>query len=193
MWTPVAKPTGTPYTGIAKPTSGYTIRAGMLTLFPAPVTYAVTRTFGKAWTAITKPGGQYLGSELVVNGTFDGNANGWLLDSGWTYVSNHVHNDGSTTFIGQITSTILGGLTYRFQFDVSNSNNGRLVGGFDDPSGLLFDITTATNGHYTFDGTAVGNIPDIFIGSQGFSGDIDNVSVKQIITGQNWTSISKPT
>lgn len=54
-WTNVSKPGAQSYTGVAKPTLGFALRAGMATGLICPPTYAVTRTFGIIYTNISKP------------------------------------------------------------------------------------------------------------------------------------------
>ena len=61
-YTNIAKPTGTSYTDVAKPTfpgSGTTIRAGMITGLLIPLTYATEHTFPgpSSYTNVSKPAG----------------------------------------------------------------------------------------------------------------------------------------
>ena len=77
--------------------------------------------------------------------------------------------------------------TYKITFNISNSNNGRLliyIGG----NSVTIDITNATNGTHTFYGKADGENYLIFRNdTSGFEGSIDNVSVKQVDPNNYWT------
>lgn len=56
-YTKVPKPSGNVYTNLAKPSNGFTLRAGMITALIMPVTYSVTKTIGNAYTKVNKPSG----------------------------------------------------------------------------------------------------------------------------------------
>ncbi|QIG89311.1 hypothetical protein G6R40_06285 [Chryseobacterium sp. POL2] len=45
-------------------------------------------------------------TELVTNGTFTGNANGWTLGTGWTYISNYINNQNNGSNNYALTQTL---------------------------------------------------------------------------------------
>lgn len=48
------------------------------------------RVYSRAGYTLDGVASVNLGSELLTNGTFTGNANGWTLQSGWAYNNNNV-------------------------------------------------------------------------------------------------------
>lgn len=65
--------------------------------------------------------GETIGSELVTNGTFTGNATGWTLPTGWTYSSNTlVHSANGTGAATPSTAIIVyAGLEYCYSITIS--------------------------------------------------------------------------
>ncbi|WP_456233886.1 beta strand repeat-containing protein [Soonwooa purpurea] len=45
-------------------------------------------------------------TELVTNGTFTGNANGWTLGTGWTYINNYINNQNNGSNNYALTQTL---------------------------------------------------------------------------------------
>ena len=64
-------------------------------------------TEGLQGTLIVKNPEPTYGAEVIVNGTFDGNANGWALGEGWTYANSKVSFSGShpNSWLQQVVST----------------------------------------------------------------------------------------
>jgi len=128
------------------------------------------------------------GSELIVNGDF-------ATDSDWSYnnpldsIENGTFNavDSSNTRLQQNFATpLVSGKTYRIEFTISNYVKGQIVpqllgvttGGVTAYSnGTFVDYIKATSNYTGFRFL-------LKINDGGFTGSIDNVSVKEV--GQNW-------
>lgn len=73
-----------------------------------------------SYTKIANP--LILGSELLTNGMFSGNANSWTLGSNWAYSSaNVLHTSGATADLKQSGLSIADGASYRVVFSVSGT------------------------------------------------------------------------
>ncbi len=126
--------------------------------------------------------GQWLGQNLVVNGAFTGNPDGWTLTGGWSYFSNNIIFNGSGGSAFQ-SLDIVTGKTYRVQFTVSQISGGSLYYGLGD-SGLDNFITG--DGVYSFDVVAGGLNTNVIFSDVSGSADgclLDNVSVKEVFEG----------
>lgn len=55
---------------------------------------------------------------LVTNGTFTGSATGWTLGTGWSYSSNEVRNNGSSTGTLKQSNVVTPGQTYYLSYDM---------------------------------------------------------------------------
>ena len=63
-----------------------------------------------------------LGSELITNGNFDGNASTWILDNGWTYNDNNVqYDDVSNVAPLRKVLVLTEGVKYRLEFTVGGN------------------------------------------------------------------------
>jgi hypothetical protein len=129
---------------------------------------------------------EQIGSELVTNGNFETDSD-WIKETGWS-ISDGKANKTSTVasnFAQLNTGVFTNNNTYKITFNISNSNDGRLliyIGG----NSVTIDITNTTNGTHTFYAKADGQDYLIFRNdTSGFQGSIDNVSIKEV--GQNWT------
>jgi hypothetical protein len=141
--------------------------------------------------------GNILGTEMLTNGAFTGNANNWILATGnWSYTSNAVNQvgDGNGALVQNSTSMISNitiGNTYKLQFTITNwaptsSQNGRLnisAGGTQLPP-------ISTDGIKTLYFTAVESNTNLSFISTGTTPrlTIDSISLKQV-TGGNATII----
>ena len=105
----------------------------------------------------------FASTELVTNGSFDSNANGWALsgDTSFTGVSNgsyHFGSTGSDAYLTQLLSTTSGG-QYVLSFDLwSNNANGAHFGAtFGGQS--VYTTQNAAFGvtHFSFNVSASGN------------------------------------
>lgn len=201
VWTSVAKPSSSNYTNVNA--------LGKEQYDQSDLTYDSATTYYDGinpdqWTEVAKPTGEGWGPDLVTNGGFDGNADGWYIgDAGAYNFDNMVIFDsggGSGTLaFGQNLPTIENGVTYRVEFDVvppqtssPDENTGRVQLG--DNSSVNFPGFV---GHVSLDIVAEvltpGNGAISF--SRGFfldAGYIDNVSVKEFVDGPAWTKVAKP-
>jgi hypothetical protein len=125
-----------------------------------------------------------IGNEQITNGNFSDGENNWSFGTGWSII------DGKATVVNQtgwLTTTgapILANKQIKLQFDVVLTGGTlRVKNNTND-----FDETFNTVGSYTITryystGGSASNLQFPNYGS-GFSGSIDNVSVKQV--GQDW-------
>jgi len=124
-----------------------------------------------------------VGSELIVNGTFTGNANNWVLGTGWAYNSNNIRKTaGVATSARQILSslTISDGI-YKVTYTVSNRTAGTLTPTLN--TGLTNYSGAASSSNATFTTYIKAFLAcDTFLltASSAFDGDIDNVSIKRV-------------
>ena len=122
-----------------------------------------------------------LGNELVTNGSFSDDSD-WNKGTGWTISDGKAIKTGTvaSNFDQLNTGVFTNNKTYKITFNISNSNDGRLliyIGG----NSVTIDITNATNGTHTFYAKADGENYLIFRNdTSGFQGSIDNVSVKEL-------------
>jgi hypothetical protein len=115
-----------------------------------------------------------LGSELVTNGDFEDGSTGWVIEAVWTiqdgYASGNGANGASQELTQSNVTTI--GKTYKVTYDISNYVSGDVVVGSGD--------LQSGNGTVTEYWEAVQ--PTLKIrGNNFFNGDIDNISVKEVI------------
>lgn len=159
-------------------------------------------------------GGTTLGPELMVNGSFDGNADGWRVyngnvDSGplpldgWAYGSNNaVHSLSFGPGLGQNIG-LLAHTDYQVQFTVGGSSgsvnfsmNESTVAGPFTPGTIVNQIISSAGYDGDFDGLF------IFAPTSDFDGTISAVSVKQLVPttvaqnniryGDLWISLPSP-
>ena len=124
--------------------------------------------------------GPTYGSELITNGSFTGNANGWTLNTGWAYDSNNVVHSSGTGMLEQSIVYAGTSTTYLVSFDISNYVSGNFT--------VWYNRNTTTGVTYSGDGTKTFSITLNLTGSTYFGiapstdfvGNIDNISVKQV-------------
>ena len=132
-----------------------------------------------------------LGAEVVTNGDFATDSN-WNKGTGFTISGGKANAASATSDFTQTISFTLG-KTYRLTYTISNYSAGSLrtnigaylVGGTRSSNGTFTDLLTPTNGS--------SNSFLYFEGLGGFTGSIDNVSVKEVsgfgtISGATWTN-----
>ena len=115
-----------------------------------------------------------IGDELVTNGDFATDSD-WNKETGWSI------SGGKANKVGAIASNFYqnvftSGKKYRLTFEISNSNNGRLLIYFG--GSVSEDILSASDGVYTFDNVA--NQGTLIFRNVNWTGSIDNVSVKEV-------------
>ena len=118
-----------------------------------------------------------IGSELVVNGSFDTNSD-WTLGSGWSIENGKATSDGTASNLDQ-SGTFLSGKTYKVTYDVLDYVSGDIRFRFTGTSNENGTLRSA-NGTYTEYITLTNNQSVLRFPSSAFNGSIDNISVKQI-------------
>ncbi len=131
-----------------------------------------------------------LGSEVVTNGTFDTDSD-WNKGTGWTISGGKANASSATSDFTQTISYTLG-KTYAITYTISNYSSGSvrtllgayIAGTTRSSNGTFIDFITPTN--------PSSNSFLYFEGITGFSGSIDNVSLKEVsgfgtISGATWT------
>ena len=117
---------------------------------------------------------QYLGEELVTNGSFDADID-WYKTAGWTIANGVATHTGTQSLIGQVNILTIG-KTYKISFDLSNADGSNYV--------RLLTSQYPNGANYTSDGTitvyTTTNITPLYIYGVG-NITIDNVSVKEQI------------
>ena len=120
-----------------------------------------------------------LGSEEIVNGTFDNGSANWTLGSSWSVNNGLAYTDGSAqNFISQNVGLITG-KKYNLSFDISNrvGTDGCIV----IFGGNTFSGNAFANGTQTFQAVANGGIELRIYGFNGNTYNLDNVSVKEYL------------
>jgi hypothetical protein len=141
---------------------------------------------------LDKSQGLMLGSDVVVNGNFSGGSTGWVTTTGWTIAGGSANGVATSAFLYQTNANILVNRYYEFTFTVSN-----YVAGSVRPflgATVTYGTFVSGNGTYTqrFCPTAAGN--ELGFGGSGFTGSIDNISVKEVTGNHAFqaTSASRP-
>jgi hypothetical protein len=134
--------------------------------------------------AIPFGAGATFGSDVVVNGTFTGNATGWTLGGGggapdWAYATNNVThgNSGGTTALQPSTPlTVVSGHTYKVQFTLSSWSAGTVTSSIGGTSG------SAVGANLTFSETltAASTANLLFTPTTTLVATIDTISVQDI-------------
>lgn len=134
-----------------------------------------------------------LGPELVTNGTFTGNADGWTLGQNWAYGTNNVVLTLDAATEGKLSQTISGiesGALYLVTWTQTHSvaNNGTIqaaLGGLFAGSAVSFPTANAGSLTAVVFATASGDLELSFTPSQASGGTgtitLDNISVKELI------------
>ena len=121
-----------------------------------------------------------LGSELVTNGGFTGGSTGWALGSGWAYSSNAINATSTSSVCYQDIAAMQSNITYTVTYQISNYSGGNIQWRFGG-TGTVDGVTRNANGTYTesFTNSSSGD-KRLFLSPSGFTGTIDNVSVKEV-------------
>jgi hypothetical protein len=121
---------------------------------------------------------------LLANGNFDGNANGWTLGAGWTYNSNRVnHTDESTADIQTAANVFQAGKQYFIKLETALMGSTLLSAGDGTNQIVLTSIPEAIDGMmlrtclFTATADAPLHIRPIDGPPDFMHGSIDNVSV----------------
>ena len=127
------------------------------------------------------------GSELITNGDFSTDSN-WTKGSGWSILNGKAISDGSGNYQSISQSCLVSpiGKTYKVTYEVSDYVSGEvrcILGGFTlgqiiSSNGLVTEYLTVSN-------ASSNTFVYLETRGSGFTGSIDNVSVKEV--GQDWT------
>lgn len=201
-WTTVPKPTGTNYTNVNPVGKEQYDQPSIMYNDPNVFYDGVNQN---QWTDVAKPTSpaQY-GPELVVNGTFDGNADNWILDTNWSYGDHNIVHIPSTQDSAKQDIGIESIKNYRLIFNLQTLSGNQLeVAGLNDGEESEFFVVSyeANEGSQPGIKTIDFNTPtDIgsgimtlrFQGFSTFNGSLTNVSLKEIISFSQWTKVPKP-
>ncbi len=119
--------------------------------------------------------------ESVTNGTFATDLTGWTgTNWAWNAATTARHTAGSTSALTQAGLAGVVGKLYKLTYAISNSTTGTITPSF---GGVTMDADTgnATFTHYMIAGTT-GTLA--LTPTSAFDGDIDNVSVKEVLSGR---------
>jgi hypothetical protein len=127
-----------------------------------------------------------LGPELVRNGGFDGNADGWTLGEGWAYGNNNIVATNASGILIQTydPSVLVNGATYRVTYTISGYVDGRYRAQIYGTLQVGQGTDREANGTYTEDITISEDtaaqdrfrITTVITGSA----TIDNISVRKV-------------
>lgn len=133
------------------------------------------------WIATLQLAPATVGSELVTNGAFTSDSS-WTKGAGWAYSSpdqNMEHTPGSSASLSQSISIAANNL-YACTFYITGRTAGIAAPKIGGTSGQSISGNTSSTQYLLATGTgALEIVPDTY-----FDGSVDNVSVKQVITGQ---------
>jgi hypothetical protein len=124
------------------------------------------------------PSPQYIGSELVTNGTFDTDSD-WTKGTGWSISGGTASSDGTQTANANLDQTIntTSGSVYHVTFDLTRGSGG-LTGSF---AGHGSSGQKTASGSYEFFTIADSSSEVLrFVATSSFTGSVDNVSVREI-------------
>lgn len=122
------------------------------------------------------------GPELVTNGTFTANANGWVLNEGWAWnEGGYIIKTPGTNETAAVNGILTVGKTYRITFTVTGRTAASITPycGWDAPG-----TSRTTNATFTENIVATDTYFFFYPGDWDtylFDGQIDNVSVKEVL------------
>jgi hypothetical protein len=127
---------------------------------------------------------QTLGSELVTNGDFATDSD-WTLESGWSISNGKLLGTLSNSTNAYQAEVLETGKTYQITYEISNYSQGGVRFQFAGGGGTVSGTSNSSNGLFTEKLKATVNHTSIrfrsLTTSGGFTGSIDNVSVKEVI------------
>jgi len=124
-----------------------------------------------------------LEAEMIANGTFTGNANNWVLGTGWAYNSNNIRKTaGVATSARQVLpSPTVSDAIYEVTYTVTNRTAGTLTPGLNTGLTTYAGATISSNATFTtYIKTFLACDTFLLTASSAFDGDVDTVSVKRI-------------
>ena len=120
---------------------------------------------------------QTYGPEIINNGDFNGNANGWLLESGITYGNNNIVFASASNQKAIQTQTFIVGKTYKVSVNLQSYTSGIIT----VRMGSVPKVITTNLGVKTWYVVAIGDLARIEgTFNVGVNATISNVSVKEV-------------
>lgn len=139
---------------------------------------AISTNNGTSWTEVN------LAPEMVVNGSFTGNADFWTLGAGWAYGTNKVtHTSGTATLVPNPALTVVASTMYQVTYTIS----GRTAGSVTVSIGGTNGTARSSNSTFTEIITSTNTNNLTLTPTTDFDGSIDDVSVRYVA---NWNCIS---
>ena len=146
------------------------------------VVTAAAQSVGLAHDYARASSGWVSGTELVTNGSFSNGATGWVAEAGWSASGGSAVATAAAAFnaVSQASFPFLAGRSYRVEFQVTASSGGVRINfaGGTQVSGATY--TTAGTWGETMTAAAGNNQLRIQAGASGFTGSVDNISVREI-------------
>jgi len=124
-----------------------------------------------------------LEAEIIVNGGFTGNANNWVLGTGWAYNSNNIRKTAGVASSARqvLPSPTISDAVYEVTYTITNRTAGTLTPQLI--TGLTIYSGAVASSNATFTTYIKAFLPcDTFLltASSAFDGDVDTVSVRRI-------------
>jgi len=141
---------------------------------------AISTDNGATWSQVS------LSPDVVVNGDFTGNADGWTLGAGWAYGTNnvvHTGGGGTATLVPTPALTIVTATQYEVTYTVS----GRTAGSITAQIGGVNGTARSTNDTFVQVITTSGTGNLILTPTTDFDGTIDDIKVRY---SANWNCVS---
>jgi hypothetical protein len=142
---------------------------------------------------LDKSKGLVLGPELVTNGDFSGGSTGWTLGVGWSISGgtlNSVEPNNITTASNPVS--FLTGKSYQVDYTITSYAGGLVRAEFQG-GGVDSGVTRSAAGSYREIITATSNRVNfrfIAVGGTGFTGSIDNITVRELAGNHATQSIT---
>jgi len=133
-----------------------------------------------------------LGSDVIINGGFDADSN-WTKGTGWSISDGtaSISESGAVTLAQSPGSALVSGKTYKVVYTISGYSGSGIVKVQFTGGSTLSGQNRAANGTHTEYLTATANHTTIRLkalsNNGGFTGNIDNFSVKQVDPNSRWT------
>ena len=122
-----------------------------------------------------------LGEELVTNGSFATDS-GWVKGTGVTISGSSLNLTGVSSAYATQSGVFVNGKNYRLSFEIKSSNGATLSVFAGLGNSLTNELLASSVGDYSIEFAATGSDDKIYLGNL-FTGSIDNVSVKEVLSG----------
>jgi hypothetical protein len=152
----------------------------MADIYPKPSILLTPTAYDNGSLHSVKPV-QSLGSENIINGNFSNGENNWTFGTGWSVIDGKATVENQTGWLTTNGTPIPSNKQIKLQFDlVLTGGTLRVKNNTNDFSELFSTVGSYTITRYYSTGGSTSNLQFPNYGS-GFSGSIDNVSVKEVI------------